>query len=173
MGLIRIVTHSSWCLGITLTRKNHRLKKEEANKIEAIVGLSDNLKTLVETLTKSRELESEGVLGEGGEIIGEGGEILGEVGEILGEGGEKILGEKILKIIKPLLWITRFSDSKLHVDLIDYEKRKGRPRRGRERLRDPNEILILYSECCFNILMESEGRILKEKEAPKQNPLNY
>ena len=136
MSLIRIVTHNSWCLGITLKGKNHRLKKKEAIKIEAIVGLSDDLETLVKTLTKPEDLKSEG-------------------------------REKILKIIKPLLWIKHFLDSKLHVELMDYEKRKGRPRKGRETLRDPNEILLLYSECCFDIQMGSEERIIKENETPK------
>ena len=117
--------------------EKHKFKKEEAIKIEAIAGLSDNLKTLVETLIKSGELKFEG-------------------------------REKVLKIIKPLLWLTRLTDSKLHVDLMDYEKRKKNFfGRGRHSLRDPNELLILYSERSFTILIESEGRVLEEKEAPK------
>ena len=95
MGIISIVIRISRNLEILLMNGNHRLKKEEALKIEAIVGLSNKLETLVKTLIKSRELEFEG-------------------------------REKILKIVKPLLWLTRFTDSKLHVDLMDYEKRKKR-----------------------------------------------
>ena len=170
MGLIRIVTKISWCLGCTLTRKHNRLNRGEANKIEAIAGLSQELETLVGTVTKSRELEKSRKL-ESEESDGE--ESDGELGERIQR--EKILVEKIIRAIKPLLWITCFSDSRLHEDLIDYEKRKWRRRNGidRKRFRDPNEILILYSECCFDVLMESEGRILRElreKEAPKQDP---
>ena len=134
MGLISTVIKTSTYLEIPLMDKNHRLKMEEAIKIEAIAGLSHKLETLVETLIKSGELKFEG-------------------------------RENILKIVKPLLWLTRFTDSKLHVDLMDYEKRKKRVfGRGRCRLRDPNELLILYSERSFTILMASEERILKRKK---------
>ena len=135
--LILTVINISQHFKTLLMDEKHKLKKLEAIKIEAIAGLSDNLKTLVKTLIKSGELKFEG-------------------------------REKILKIVKPLLWLTRFTDSKLHVDLMDYEKRKKRRGTGRRRrLRDPNELLILYSERSFTILMESEGRVLEEKEAPK------
>ena len=73
MGLIRMVIKSSGRLGCTLMIKNHRLKKGEANKIEAIAGLSKELSTLVRTVTKSRKLESEesdGELSDGEESDG-------------------------------------------------------------------------------------------------------
>ena len=124
MGIIGSVTLRSRRLGYTLTTKNHRLKRGEANKIEAIVGLTDNLETLLDEITKSRWLKSKveseevevyegGFPEDEGKIVGDDGEI-GHVREILGEEGEKILGKKILRAIKPLLWIMRFSDSRLH-----------------------------------------------------------
>ena len=106
MGLINIVTHSSRCLGsILIGRKNHRLKKEEANKIEAIVRLSRKLDELAYALTKSRRLKSKlesekaevlkgGSPEDEGKIIGDNGEVIGDVREILGEEEETILGKK-------------------------------------------------------------------------------